>query len=143
MSGFPNELQEITQPPPSATNSITPPSGVLTVNGGLTTNGIINLGAHTAATISSGSLAFVDSVMLVGAEGAAATDDCDTISGGKDGDLVYLSGASSAQDITFKHATGNLRLQGGLDFAPLTADYVLLLKYRNGKWQEVSRSYNA
>ena len=39
MSGFPNELQEYTPPPPGAVNEITPPSGILTINGDMDMKG--------------------------------------------------------------------------------------------------------
>lgn len=79
--------------------------------------------------------------IIVDTEGAAATDDLDTISGGDTNDLITLRTASSARDITFKDGTGNLALAG--DFTADNIDDVLTLRYTGAVWAEVARSNNS
>lgn len=46
--------------------------------------------------------------LTIDTQGGAATDDLDTINGGKDGDIIILRTASSSRDVTIKHGTGNI-----------------------------------
>lgn len=74
----------------------------------------------------------------VDTEGAAASDDLDTINGGAAGDLLFLSTVDSARDVVLKASTGNLRLTGDLTLAG--AGYLACLLYKNSLWYEVSFS---
>jgi hypothetical protein len=73
----------------------------------------------------------------VGTEGAAATDDLDTISGGVVGQVIILGTASNSQDTTVKDGTGNLGLAG--DFAMLTSGHRIMLEFNGTNWFELSR----
>jgi hypothetical protein len=86
-----------------------------------------------------------NATLKIDTEGAAASDDLDTITpttgGGYVGQVISLKGASSARVVTAKDNTGNLRLAGDFAFTA-TADR-LLLEYDGANWIELSRSDNA
>jgi hypothetical protein len=98
-----------------------------------------------AQTISSGVITVPSSansfLQLIASEGGAATDDLDTINGGADAQIVVFMTTTSAQDITFKDNTGNLRLAG--DFTLDTSSDTLTLIKRGTLWYEIARSNNA
>lgn len=108
----------------------------------LTQNGWLSLGAGTTATIASGAITATRTNMIVDTEGSAASDDLDTISGGADGDLVRLRTASSSRDVTVKHATGNIRLNGAADKALTSVSDTILLERIGGIWCQISFSDN-
>lgn len=74
--------------------------------------------------------------VVVDTEGAAATDNLSTISGGSDGQMIYLMAANAARVITVKHNVGNIKLWSGSD-AVLAADKVLKLFYNGSNWSDV------
>lgn len=63
-----------------------------------------------AVTITNGGAAYT-----IDTEGAAATDDLDTINGGAQGEIIIIGAAASARDVVLKHNTGNLFNPGLLD----------------------------
>lgn len=92
-------------------------------------------------TIAAGVITVVTGNHLVETEGAAASDDLDTISGGANaGQLLILSAANSARTVVAKDGTGNLRLNG--DFAMDNAEDTLTLLYNGANWLEIARSDN-
>lgn len=68
---------------------------------------IFNLGAFNTATIATGAITFAASYMRVDTEGAAASDDLDTISGGSDGDILILRSTLNSRDVNITSA-GNI-----------------------------------
>lgn len=104
-------------------------------------------GANQTVTISSGAVTIPAGVshVRIGSEGAAATDDLDTITvtNATQGDLIFIRGASNSQDITYKSGTGNLILNGLKDFRPTTASYVIMFMYDGSNLLEVCRSNDA
>lgn len=68
----------------------------------------INLGIGSALTVSGGVITPTRSYHKIDTEGAAATDDLDTITPGSTGDILVLGSATSTRDVTVKHATGNI-----------------------------------
>lgn len=74
----------------------------------------------------------------VDTEGAAATDDLDTISGGAAGDILFLSTVDNARDVVLKDNTGNLRLTADLGLN--SAADLACLAYLGGVWRQVSFS---
>lgn len=97
------------------------------------------------ATISSGSATLrnpVASSLLVDTQGAAATDDLDTITAPvSDGKVLIVRQSNDARDVTVRHNTGNIKLVGGVDCTLGTNNSALVLLYRNGVgWVELSRS---
>jgi hypothetical protein len=75
-------------------------------------------------------------------EGGAATDNLATISGGTTFQLLLLQSTNSARDITVKHGTGNIYLNGLADFVLDNSRDVLVLIKTGAEWNEVCRSNN-
>ena len=67
-------------------------------------------GSATALTIASGVVTLTNnsSSYVLDTEGAAATDNLDTINGGQDGQIIYLRIANDARNVIVKHNTGNI-----------------------------------
>lgn len=104
--------------------------------------GMINLGPSPTLTIASGAITVTKSYHKVDTEGAAATDDLDTINGGTDGDILILRTANASRDVTVKNGTGNLRTVG--DFILNFMEDRITLQYDGdmGVWLEIARSNN-
>lgn len=86
-------------------------------------------GSSTALTIASGIVTLINnsSSYVLDTEGAAATDDLDTISGGQDGQIIILNSANAARNVVVKHNTGNIYNPNGFDITlDLTTDFVVL-----------------
>ena len=107
---------------------------------GVSANGFLNFGAPTEITISSGTVTATRTYHTVDTESDAASDDLDTINGGSNGDLLIIGSADSTRDVVCKDATGNLRLDG--DFTLSSVNDKIVLIYRAGVWDEISRSDN-
>jgi len=90
-------------------------------------------GSNTALTIATGvvTLSNNSSSYILDTEGAAATDDLDTISGGQDGQIVFITPASAARVITVKNGTGNLSLTLGKDFSLAATSFIIGLRYNS------------
>jgi hypothetical protein len=71
-------------------------------------------------------------------EGAASTDDLDTINGGADGDILILSTLNSARDVVVKHGTGNIFLGSSADKTLNTLSDSIMLRNRGGSsWYQI------
>ena len=69
-------------------------------------------GPQKSVTISGGVATFTGAGRyLIDTEGAAASDDLDTINGLIDGDEVILSPASGSRTVVLKNGTGNLDIK--------------------------------
>ncbi len=75
----------------------------------------VNLGGSTL-TIASGVITVSTSYHKVETQGAAATDDLDTINGGSEGDVLFLSPENNAHTVVVKNGTGNIKVGSGADF---------------------------
>jgi hypothetical protein len=77
----------------------------------------------------------------VDTEAAAATDNLATINGGTDGQIITISQAANARDVTVQHATGNIRLNGAANMVWTSAHQTLTLMYSTTltAWLEVAR----
>jgi len=99
-----------------------------------------------AATIATGAVTLTRksaiSIYSIDTQGAAATDDLDTISalGYANGDVIYLTGENVARVVTVKSGTGNITLQGANDFVSADNAATLTLSLEGSTWYEVSRS---
>jgi len=108
-------------------------------------------GSATELTISAGVITLTNnsSSYALDTEGAASSDDLDTINGGQDGQIIFLRNTDNARNVVLKHGTGNI-------FNPqnnnstnrnitldLTSDFVSL-KYSSvlGYWIVISSSFN-
>ena len=78
--------------------------------------------------------------VIVDTEGAAASDDLDTINGGDFGDITTFTCASSFRNVVFKDGTGNLQLEG--DFTLNNINDTITLLRTGTNWREVARSNN-
>lgn len=99
-------------------------------------------GTTTTLTIASGVILVSESVHSVDTEGAAITDDLDTINTTTvgDGQIVVLSAENNGRTVVLKDNTGNLRLAG--DFSmDHSRDRITLIR-RVNTWYELCRSDN-
>jgi hypothetical protein len=101
-------------------------------------------GSATALTIAAGAITLTNdsSSYVIDTEGAAATDDLDTISGGQDGQIIILNSANAARNVVVKHNTGNIYNPNAFDITlDLTTDLVVL-RYNSTavKWIVISVS---
>ena len=79
---------------------------------GVVEGGTGSWGAQKTVTISGGVVAFTGAGRyLIDTEGAAASDDLDTITGLNDGDEVILAPASGSRTVVLKNGTGNLDIK--------------------------------
>lgn len=99
-----------------------------------------------ASTIATGAISVMASshplkLLTVDTEGAAASDDLDTITGGKNGQLVLIRATDSARSVVAKDATGNLALAGDMTLDN-AEDTLTLMSVSGTSWVEVARSNN-
>jgi hypothetical protein len=80
--------------------------------------------------------------LVVDTQASAGTDDLDTISvvGLSEGDRIIIVGAAVGQVVTVKDGTGNIELQGSVDFVSGVTQVALSLQLIGGTWYETSRS---
>jgi len=80
--------------------------------------------------------------ITIDTEAAAATDDLDTINGGRDGMVLKVRANNDARTVVMKNGTGNMRLQADFSlnnvYDTMTLSYVAALS----SWLEDSRSDN-
>lgn len=91
-------------------------------------------------TIASGEITVSCPHMIVDTESAAASDDLDTITPGRNGYRVILQAANSARTVVVKDGTGNMKLAG--DMSLDNAEDTIELVFNNTDWYELSRSNN-
>ena len=131
------EIQQISYPLDEVSRTIIDRDTTATV-----TSSFAVLGNASNLTIASGSITPTTGFHDVDTEGAAATDDLDTIvdTGISTGSLLLLRAVSSSRTVVLKDGTGNLILAG--DFSLTNRDDIILLVRTTGGWYEVSRSDN-
>jgi len=122
-----------------ALNTAFIPSNEITQVNDLTINNKLNTQPNTA-TISSGAIAYTGAYMVVDTEGAAASDDLVTISGGVNGDRLTLRTLNNGRDVVLKHSTGNIFNIRGDDIVVGNTGDVIELIY-NGTFWVVSSNY--
>jgi len=108
-------------------------------------------GSATALTIATGAVILTNnsSSYVLDTEGAAATDDLDTINGGQDGQIIFVRNTNDARNVVLKHATGNIWNPQNNNATTrditldLTTDFVVL-RYDSitSKWIVISSSFN-
>lgn len=110
---------------------------------GITSSNFVVLGSGSNLTIASGSVTPTQGFHDIDTEGAAASDDLDTIvnTGIDTGSLLLLRAVSSSRTVVLKDGTGNLALAG--NFSLTDRDDTILLVRTSTGWSEVSRSDNA
>jgi len=102
---------------------------------------IVGYGEPSELTIATGAVTINKSNHIIDTESNVATDDLDTVNGGVNGQIIYLSAADTTRTVVLKDGTGNLKLAG--DFSLDSSDDIIVLQKRNGNWLEISRSNNA
>lgn len=107
-------------------------------------NDITNMGFQdwnaSGYTIAAGAITVTTPVAVVDTEGAAASDNLDTISGGSTWQLLMVVASDDARTVVLKDGTGNLRLTS--DFFLTHTDDTILLRKFGANWVEVCRSNN-
>ena len=91
-------------------------------------------------TIAAGVITITQSFHTIDTQSDAASDDLDTISGGRNGQEIKITPASGARTVVLKDGTGNLQLAGDFSMASLFDTCTLIL--RGANWAELSRSSN-
>lgn len=122
-------------------------TGAATFNGNAIIASFLRLPITSAATIASGTVALgsgnaTATNLKLDTEGAAASDDLDSITGGTDGDIIILSTNSSARDVVVKHsvATDKFQLVGAADYTLATATSKICLQRVSAVWREMFRA---
>jgi hypothetical protein len=94
--------------------------------------------AGTAKTIASDAITVAPAAngeghYTVDTEGAAATDNLSTISGGAAGDILSLQMANAGHVVTIKHGVGNIKMPRNLDLI-MSATFAVQLRYDGSNW---------
>lgn len=102
----------------------------------LAADGDLALTGVSALTITSGAVTVTGNRHTIDTEGAASSDDLDTISGGAAGMLLWLRSTAAARNVVIKHNTGNILCPGGADITLDDLNEFALLWYDGGqsKW---------
>jgi hypothetical protein len=103
-------------------------------------------GSLETGTIASGALTVMNSsapirILEVDTEAAAASDDLDTITGGKEGQVIILKATDDARTVVVKDSTGNLELSADMSLTH-TEDTITLYNKSGTSWRELARSDN-
>ncbi len=95
-------------------------------------------------TISSGEVTATGSNHNIDTESDAASDDLDTINGGRDGALLIVRATHADRTVTIKHNTGNILTQDDNDIALDDTSKAIVLHYDSAlsKWLVVSAPSN-
>ncbi len=99
--------------------------------------------SRTSVTIATGAVTASGSMIVVDTEGAAASDDLDTINGGATGQILIVQTANTARDVVVKHGTGNIFLSGRADRTLSGTRDKLMLVYTSPEWHELSFGDNS
>jgi len=90
--------------------------------------------AATTLTLASDAVTITQSYHKIDTQSAAATDDLSTISGGAEGDILFIKQANSSRDVTVKHGVGNIKTNSGADCRLYTSDAMLMLIFDGSNW---------
>lgn len=97
----------------------------------------IQSGAAQAKTIATGAITVTKnySSYVIDTEGSAASDDLDTISGGQNGQVIFIRSANSSRDINLT-TSGNIVPLGNVSSVITDTNIVIGLRYDSGlaKW---------
>lgn len=108
--------------------------------GNLFANGI-KLTDATTLTLATDAATVIHSYHALDTEGAAAADNCATLTAGAGvtaGFIVIVRAANVAHVVTMKDGTGNLLLNSDYDLS--TTDATMMLIYDGTNWRELARS---
>jgi len=108
-------------------------------------------GSATELTISAGVITLTNnsSSYALDTEGAASSDNLDTISGGQEGQIIYIRSTADARNVVVKHNTGNIWNPWNNNAATrdvtlnVTTDFAFLrYSATAAKWIIISSSFN-
>lgn len=85
--------------------------------------------AASELTIASGVVTVTQDLHSIDTESDGASDDLDTISGGNDGQLLFVRPASGARTVVLKHGTGNIFNPRAVDISMADATDLAALLY--------------
>jgi hypothetical protein len=94
---------------------------------------------HAHTTIASGAVTVTASLMILDTEGAAATDDLNTINGGTDGMRVVFMTTNSSRDVVFKNAVDNIRCAADKTI-PNTSSTIEFIYRSSSGWKMISEA---
>ena len=123
----------------AGTIAIAVPQSTINVEarGNLDVTGLFGLGARQSVTIASGAITATSSIIRIDTQGAASTDNLDTINGSAAGRIIIVHTTSSARDVVLKNGTGNLALAGG-DVTLGSSTQRLMLMSDGSSWIQVA-----
>jgi len=105
----------------------------------------LNIGTAPTLTIATGIVTAtnVGGNYLIDTEGAGATDDLDTISGGNDGQIITIGIVADARNVVLKHNTGNIfnPAQNDITLDVTTDKIELLYSSTLSKWVVLNLAY--
>jgi hypothetical protein len=106
--------------------------------GGTGSGSGVNFGSASSLTIATGAVTRGASsyYLSIDTEAAAASDDLDTINSGgaSAGIAIMIKAANTARTVVIKHNTGNIQLNGGLDFSLDNTEKSVLLFWDGTNW---------
>lgn len=102
---------------------------------------MLNLGLTESVTIAAGVIAITGNFIRVDTEGAGASDDLNTINGGRENDIIYIQAANAARTVVAKDGAGNLALTGDITL-DAASDVLGLKRNSSGVWEQISFSDN-
>jgi hypothetical protein len=97
------------------------------------------LSVPTTLTISGGVVTATQTMHKIATEGAAASDNLDTITGGASFPVLILQVATAAQAVVLKHGTGNITCPSGADITLSAVGDMAILTW-NGTTYTVATS---
>jgi hypothetical protein len=103
------------------------------------TSSSVQSGTSQARTIATGAIPIKSnfSSYTVDTEGSVATDDLDTITGGRNGQIIYLLSANIARSVILKSGTGNIIVPYGGNLA-LSTTTPTMLRYDGTNWRPIA-----
>jgi hypothetical protein len=99
-----------------------------------TSIGMLNIGSPVELTIATGEVTVTQSFHQLDTEADASTDDLDTISGGTDGDVLFLNAISNTRTVVIKHNTGNIQTRDGADITLGLFRQRITLLFTSSNW---------
>lgn len=97
----------------------------------------VNAGPKQPRTISSGAITVISGFAYysVDTEGSASTDNLDTISGGNEGDVIFIEAANDARTVVIRDNQGNILTNGSVDLSLDDTDDIVILLFNGSAWK--------
>lgn len=97
----------------------------------------IRTATASTVTIAAGVITITNTLVYVDTEGAASTDNLDTINGGAVGDILILYAANSARHVVVRSGVGNIQMFGG-NVTLNHNTHALVLQFDGANWRAVA-----